>query len=271
MSAFQKCLNLDRQEVDSASLPTHSLETPVWFSLWSTNICENWGHVDIPNGILCLKCDHLATFQAGGQMERLRLTLHRDLINPSSFTSRWKNPRHFTTEWVDIWGVRGEASQVQNALSATPSISRGQPSGPLENENNFPSGSAGPRDVKMEHFEEDPVYVDEEDQVFIDEEREQGEEEEEEEGYEEEGHEKNYQGYEEDHEEEDYEEDEDEPDAEETDSEYGNEPYDLDDMESCLKEPPIRSWRGSSPPSDDYKPRVNTPPPLRSTQPDPEE
>ncbi|KAG7044288.1 aflatoxin B1 aldehyde reductase member 2 [Colletotrichum scovillei] len=390
VSAFQKCLNLDQQAVDSASLPTHSLETPVCFSLWSANMCQNWGHVDIPNGILCLESDHLATFQAGGQMcrgtiiwnkrplkimtlpfpypdvayppksqklfslacangaalggiryehctsyiciydrERLRLTLHRELINPSGFTSRWKNPHHFTTEWVDIWGVRIEAGQVQSALSATPSLSRGQPFEPLENENNLPSGSTGLRDVKMEHFEEDQVHVGEEDQVLvkdedqtlvaeennvsfhdvdhvpvgrgdqvlvngedhissheenhvlIDEEREQGEEEQEE-GYEEDSHEEAYQeGYEEDYEEEDYEEedyeeddceeDEDDPHAEETDSEYGNEPYDLNDMESCLKLSPIRSWRGIILPTDDDRSREDTPPPLRFTQPSPEE
>ncbi|KAK1498945.1 hypothetical protein CCUS01_02565 [Colletotrichum cuscutae] len=286
--AFQKCLNLGRQAVDPASLPTYSLESPVCFSLWSTNMCQNWGLVDIPNGVLCLECDHLATFQAGG--ERLRLTLHRELINPSGFTSKWKNPHHFTTEWANIWGLRIEAGQVQSALSATPSIFRGQPSEPLENENSFPSGSTGLRNVKTDHFEEDQVYVDEEDQVlvkdedqtlvdeenhisfhevdhvsvgrgdkvlvdeedhisfhedhqvFIDEEREQGEEKkEEEEGYEEDSHEESYQkGYEEDYEEEDYEEDENDPDAKEPDSDYGNVPYDLDDMKSCLKEPPIQ-------------------------------
>ncbi|KAK1547712.1 aflatoxin B1 aldehyde reductase member 2 [Colletotrichum paranaense] len=349
--AFQKCLNLDRQAVDPASLPTYSLETSVCFSLWSTNMCQNWGLVNIHNGVLCLEFDHLATFQAGGQMcrgtinwnkrplkimmlpfpypdvtyppksqevfslaytdgaalggirdehctayiciydrERLRLTLHRELINPSGFASRWKNPHNFTTEWANIWGLRIEAGQVQSALSATPSIFRVQPSEPLENENSFPSGNTGLRNVKTEHFEEDQVYVGEEDQVlvkdedqtlvdeenhisfhevdhvpvgrgdkilvdeedhisfheenqvFIDEEREQGEEKkEEEEGYEEDSHEESYQkGYEEDYEEEDYEEDKDDPDAKETNSDYGNEPYDLDDMKSCLKEPPIQ-------------------------------
>ncbi|KAI3548123.1 aflatoxin B1 aldehyde reductase member 2 [Colletotrichum filicis] len=113
---------------------------------------------------------------------------------------------------VDIpnGGLRTEAGQVQSALSATPSISRGQPSEPLENENSFPSGSTGLRNVKTEHFEEDQVYVGEEDQVL------------------------------ENYEEEDYEEDEGDPDAKETDSDYGNEPYDLDDMKACLKEPAIQ-------------------------------
>ncbi|KAI3538341.1 aflatoxin B1 aldehyde reductase member 2 [Colletotrichum abscissum] len=325
-------------------------------------MCQNWGLVDIHNGVLCLECDHLATFQAGGQMcrgtinwnkrplkiimlpfpypdvtyppksqevfslacadgaalgeirdehctaficiydrERLRLTLHREIINPSVFTSRWKDPHHFTTEWANIWGLRIETGQVQSAPLATPSIFRGQTSKPLKNENSFPSGSTSLRNVKTEHFEEDQVYVGEEDQalvkdedqalvkdedqtlvkdedqtlvgeenhisfhevdhvpvgrgdkvlvdeedhisfheenqVFIDEEREQGEEKkEEEEGYEEDSHEESYQkGYEED-----YEEDEDDPDAKETDSDYGNELYDLDDMKSCLKEPPIQ-------------------------------
>ncbi|KAK1528557.1 aflatoxin B1 aldehyde reductase member 2 [Colletotrichum costaricense] len=162
--------------------------------------------------MLCLECDHLATFQAGGQMCRGTINWNKrplkimllpfpypdvayppksqevfslacadgaalggirdehctaELINPSGFTSRWKNPHHFTTEWANIWGLRIEAGQVQGALSATPSIFRGQPSEPLENENSFPSGSTGLRNVKTEHFEEDQVYVGEKDQVLV--------------------------------------------------------------------------------------------------------
>ncbi|KAK1474683.1 aflatoxin B1 aldehyde reductase member 2 [Colletotrichum tamarilloi] len=242
--AFQKCLNLGRQAVDSASLPTYSLETPEVFSLACADGAALGG----------IRDEHCTAYICIYDRERLRLTLHRELINPPGFTSRWKNPHHFTTGWANIWGLRKEAGQVQSALSATPSIFRGQPSEPLENENSFPSGSTGLRNVKTDHFEEDQVYVGEEDQVlvkdepdsyhqvFIDEEREQGEKKKEEEGgYEEDSHEESYQkGYEEDYEEEDYEEDEDDPDAKETDSDYGNEPYDLDDMKSCLKEPPIQ-------------------------------
>ncbi|KXH56379.1 aflatoxin B1 aldehyde reductase member 2 [Colletotrichum nymphaeae SA-01] len=202
--AFQKCLNLDRQAVDPASLPTYSLETP--------------GTIEVD--------------PAQG--------------TPSGFTSRWKNPHHFTTEWANIWGLRIEAGQAQSALSATPSIYKGQPSESLENENSFPSGSTGLRNVKTEHFEEDQVYVGEEDQVLVKEEDQiltkrtifhsmkkirsllmkKGS--------------KGRRRRRRRRKEEDYEEDEDDPVAIETDSDYGNEPYDLDDMKACLKEPPIQ-------------------------------